>query len=398
MIIDHASSILGSMMAGASRIPSDAPMVRTIDIPQVFYNLPVDSIIYLRIDFNAEGVRSGDYLVDIDLYLRDQIIPDIILPVRIHVRDAPSISVLSDTVSFGQVYMHTLSSKEVKVQNNGTETLRIDRVCTDLDESRITPSSASIEPGECRIFEMELYTREQQEFASNLSFYTNDPTDPLISIPVTGWSIKPPNLRLDDLYRDKVRANADKIVFWKGIKSNVPYDLYLTYSVITYKYPFECHDRMLQPDSSGWMSTTLPDSCTLAPGEILPFSVTLNPAGLSSGDHYAELIIHAFNPAYIHTKYVIMIHLLVIGMQEWEIHADNKVLLFPNPTSGTLTIQTESPGIKAVVITSLNGQVLLKTVIDGSSAEIDISSLEQGIYFITIQSDKTVTTRRIIKH
>jgi len=48
-------------------------------------------------------------------------------------------------------------------------------------------------------------------------------------------------------------------------------------------------------------------------------------------------------------------------------------------------------------ITSINGQLIFSKEMEGSSHELDLSTLQKGVYFITIKSKSLVTTKKIIK-
>ena len=71
--------------------------------------------------------------------------------------------------------------------------------------------------------------------------------------------------------------------------------------------------------------------------------------------------------------------------------------LFPNPTNSLLKIETEYPDHYSINITTLNGQQILTGEMRGTSHQIDLSSFQKGIYFITVRSKNFVTTRKIIK-
>jgi len=71
--------------------------------------------------------------------------------------------------------------------------------------------------------------------------------------------------------------------------------------------------------------------------------------------------------------------------------------IYPNPVQNQLSIKTS--GIKrwSIEITTLNGQQILNGVMEGSTHQIDLSTLKEGVYFITIKSKDFVTTRKIVK-
>jgi endonuclease I len=71
--------------------------------------------------------------------------------------------------------------------------------------------------------------------------------------------------------------------------------------------------------------------------------------------------------------------------------------IYPNPTKGTLTIETKDIGEYSTVITTLNGMQLYWQEITNARHHVDLSSLEKGFYFISIRSKDLVTTKKIIK-
>lgn len=71
--------------------------------------------------------------------------------------------------------------------------------------------------------------------------------------------------------------------------------------------------------------------------------------------------------------------------------------IFPNPTHDLLTIETDIPDHYSIMITSLNGQLISNTKLEGSGHNIDLSSFQKGVYFITISSKDSVTTEKRIK-
>ena len=87
----------------------------------------------------------------------------------------------------------------------------------------------------------------------------------------------------------------------------------------------------------------------------------------------------------------------VLGVWTERKKMDDLVELFPNPTTTTLMIKTHNSGQYSIEISSLNGQLILSKEMEGTNHQLDLSSLQKGIYFITIRSKDFVTTRKIIK-
>ena len=76
---------------------------------------------------------------------------------------------------------------------------------------------------------------------------------------------------------------------------------------------------------------------------------------------------------------------------------NENVLIYPNPTSNVLNIETGIPDICNIKITSINGQLLLNKVMVGPDYELDLSHFKSGIYFITVRSKDFMATRKIVK-
>jgi hypothetical protein len=74
-----------------------------------------------------------------------------------------------------------------------------------------------------------------------------------------------------------------------------------------------------------------------------------------------------------------------------------QIRIFPNPANNQITVQTNGTGIYSLVITSLNGQIIHSKNFTGSSHQIDLSTFQKGLYFITIKSRDYVRTEKIIK-
>ncbi len=79
----------------------------------------------------------------------------------------------------------------------------------------------------------------------------------------------------------------------------------------------------------------------------------------------------------------------------------NNITVYPNPTKGIITIDFSSyaspENIKIVTISDLTGKIINQYSIYTNKAEVDLSSFENGIYIIGIQTDKETVTGKIVK-
>ncbi len=69
----------------------------------------------------------------------------------------------------------------------------------------------------------------------------------------------------------------------------------------------------------------------------------------------------------------------------------------PNPVRTSLTIETGKIGQYSIEIHSLNGQLIHRSRIEGTTSQVDLSSFHKGLYFITVRSRDQVRTEKIIK-
>ena len=73
------------------------------------------------------------------------------------------------------------------------------------------------------------------------------------------------------------------------------------------------------------------------------------------------------------------------------------VLLFPNPTAGSFTLELSySLENNKLLITDLNGKIVVADTFSGSSMTVDVSSLMNGCYILQIETQNRIITERLI--
>lgn len=76
----------------------------------------------------------------------------------------------------------------------------------------------------------------------------------------------------------------------------------------------------------------------------------------------------------------------------------NPIVLSPNPTSGEITVETNSISYPCQIsVLSLDGHEVLAQQINQHTTVLDLTHLSTGLYFIRLVNDKTVMLRKIIK-
>lgn len=76
---------------------------------------------------------------------------------------------------------------------------------------------------------------------------------------------------------------------------------------------------------------------------------------------------------------------------------DSKTRIYPNPSNGLFTIDSELE-LQSVKIFSLSGTLVYETRAVQNTLEIDLSAMEAGVYLVEVQSAGVTLNKRIIKH
>lgn len=88
---------------------------------------------------------------------------------------------------------------------------------------------------------------------------------------------------------------------------------------------------------------------------------------------------------------------VVLGTEENDFA--NSIVVYPNPVNNVLNIQNNSLSeIDVIAVFDVNGRLILKELENlKSNAELDLSELTTGMYFVEISSSEGTITKRIIK-
>jgi hypothetical protein len=74
------------------------------------------------------------------------------------------------------------------------------------------------------------------------------------------------------------------------------------------------------------------------------------------------------------------------------------VILYPNPTTGGLNISSEQNPITGITVYDVQGRNVAQTEVNAKRTfTIDVSQLEQGVYFVAVTTENGIITKRIIK-
>lgn len=87
----------------------------------------------------------------------------------------------------------------------------------------------------------------------------------------------------------------------------------------------------------------------------------------------------------------------VTGVGVNDKYAKLSAFIYPNPADNIINVQSPFAGPSSIVISTIKGQEIYNDSFHETSHQIDLSSFQKGVYFITIRSKDFVTTEKIIK-
>jgi len=105
-------------------------------------------------------------------------------------------------------------------------------------------------------------------------------------------------------------------------------------------------------------------------------------------NYYGTMVMDGDSAYYYHT---------VLGIDDLTVQ-EGSITVYPNPTSEQITIETSAiQTASQLSILNLNGQEILTRQITKPKTQLDVSCLPNGVYFIRLTSDKTVSIGKFIK-
>ncbi len=82
----------------------------------------------------------------------------------------------------------------------------------------------------------------------------------------------------------------------------------------------------------------------------------------------------------------------IIGIEENQL---NSLKVYPNPTNGLIFINSKTENIESATVFNILGKKVLQ--LNGNIQQVDISTLQSGIYFLRITTDSGELVKKIIK-
>jgi hypothetical protein len=114
----------------------------------------------------------------------------------------------------------------------------------------------------------------------------------------------------------------------------------------------------------------------------------------NSGAIYFDFNAPIFTNTSLHT---VNQHSIILNTDKQVDYEKNTIKIYPNPTTGILQIEQKYNNDLNIKIYDNLGRLVLQKQSNSSNSNLDISNLADGIYFIAIQVDNELISRKILK-
>ncbi len=118
-----------------------------------------------------------------------------------------------------------------------------------------------------------------------------------------------------------------------------------------------------------------------------------------TNEKYPDLIVGNFAGGLSYYKGVTPPDITIEIQETNEVETIENIIIYPNPTSNQITIETMTLNIIQIEIIDVTGKILLKTLTNSKHVNSDISRLSSTMYFIKLTlENQQIITKKIIKN
>lgn len=160
---------------------ADAPSFITDATPSAGTVAPGEAL-EIGLSVSAEELVAGTFTDLLAILSNDPVNGFATLPVELNVSGTPSAELLSEVLSFGQVFESDTETRSFMVRNNGTAPLELTNFASDNPDFVVQTESLSIAPNAAASVAVVFTASELGESTGSLTFDTNDPENPTLSV------------------------------------------------------------------------------------------------------------------------------------------------------------------------------------------------------------------------
>ncbi|UCH63417.1 MAG: M6 family metalloprotease domain-containing protein [Fidelibacterota bacterium] len=147
----------------------------------------------ILVTFDATDLYGGDYAADIMVSSNDPVNPEVRIPATLHVTaDVPDITVSSDTLDYGTVFIGLSDTLTLVVSNSGADLLTISSIVSTNPAYTKDLTAFGLSPGESQAVTVIFEPASVGDFPGTLSITSDDPDEPTVTVVLLGQGASPP--------------------------------------------------------------------------------------------------------------------------------------------------------------------------------------------------------------
>lgn len=170
--------------------------VRWLTISPGFGSLPAGGTALVALNLQGTGILSGEFGTMLELTSNDPATPRLSVPVSLIVYPAPDLTADPLALVFEDVPIGQAESRWVSLTNTGAGTLEVASIESNDPTFTASPAVLSLPQGETETIEVRFQPVTPGTVAAALSIASNDPTEPIVTINLTGTGVVAPELEL----------------------------------------------------------------------------------------------------------------------------------------------------------------------------------------------------------
>ncbi|MCF8241750.1 MAG: choice-of-anchor D domain-containing protein [Melioribacteraceae bacterium] len=149
------------------------------------------------VGFNAAGLYGGQYTADLVVASNDPITPEFGVACTLDVTGAPDITLDTDSLDYGIIFVNGVDSMMVEVSNTGTDDLTISDIASDNPDYTVDVTSFTLAPTEKQDVTVYFAPDAQEVSNGTLTVSSDDPDEPTVTVTLLGEGVNPPIISLN---------------------------------------------------------------------------------------------------------------------------------------------------------------------------------------------------------
>ncbi len=159
-------------------------------------SVPRNQAADIQVTFDATGLAAGDHQANVRIASNDPVVPDVIVPVQLHVNSAGDIALPAGPVDMGECFVGVSAADTFMVTNQGTSALSVNGILTNNPLFTAQPTSLFLDPGEFAPVVVTFRPRAEGAQTATFTFNSSDPDEASLGLVVRAAGRRPPGISI----------------------------------------------------------------------------------------------------------------------------------------------------------------------------------------------------------